>query len=284
VLSNGTITTVAGTGTGGYNNDNILATNAELKNPNGVALDTNGNIYIADSGNNRIRKVFAVNSTIITIAGTGTGPYNGDGILATNATLQDPRGVAVDTNGNIYIAETGNNRIRKVLSNGTITTVAGTGTGGYNNDNILATSAELNKPYGVALDTIGDIYIADGNNNRIRKVLSNGTITTVAGNGTGGYNNDNILATSAELNKPYGVALDTIGDIYIADTLNNRIRKVLSNGTITTVAGTGTGPYNNDNILATSANLLYPAGVALDTNGNIYIADTDNYRIRKIYA
>jgi hypothetical protein len=281
VTPGGIITTAAGTGTPGFNGDNIAATSAQLNDPWGVAVDGAGNLYIADRNNDRIRKV-TPGGIITTVAGTGTSGYNGDNIAATSAQLFDPYGLAVDRSGNLYIADTANNRIRKVTPSGIITTAAGTGTYGYNGDNIAATSAELYSPYGVAVDGAGNLYIADLNNWRVRKVTLGGTITTVAGTGTLGYNGDNIAATSAELNYPWAVAVDGAGNLYIADATNNRIRKVAPNGIITTVAGTGTPGYNGDNIAATSVQLNYPWGVAVDGAGNLYIADSTNFRIRKV--
>ena len=215
----GIITTIAGNGIAGYSGDGGLATNAELNNPYGVAVDSNGNIYIADTNNNRIRKVNSTTGIITTIAGNGTAGYSGDGGLATNAELYYPYGVAVDSNGNIYIADTYNNRIRKVNSTtGIITTIAGNGTAGYSGDGGPATNAQLNYPYGVAVDSSGNIYIADTDNNRIRKVNSTtGIITTIAGNGNPGYSGDGGPATNAELYDPSGVAVDSNGNIYIAD-------------------------------------------------------------------
>jgi sugar lactone lactonase YvrE len=286
VTPGGTITTVAGNGTPGYNGDNIPATSAELYDPAGVAVDGAGSLYIADLGNNRIRKV-TPDGTITTVAGngyesqSGFGGYNGDNIPATSAELFWPEGVAVDGAGNLYIADTTNSRIRKVTPGGIITTVAGNGTPGYNGDNIPATSAELSSPYSIAVDGAGNLYIADSLNVRIRKVTPGGTITTVAGNGTVGYNGDNIAATSAELQFPWGVAVDGVGNLYIGDS-PARIRKVTLDGTITTVAGNGTQGYNGDNIAATTAELYYPASVALDGAGSLYIADGNNNRIRKV--
>jgi uncharacterized repeat protein (TIGR01451 family) len=281
VDTSGTITTVAGTGTGGYNGDNIAATSAELYYPFDVALDSAGNLYIADQGNQRVRKVNS-SGTITTVAGTGTAGYNGDNITATSAQLYEPTGVAVDSAGNVYTADYGNNRVRKVDTTSTISTVAGTGTAGYNGDNIAAASAELNGPTGVAVDSAGNLYIAELNGQRIRKVNISGTITTVAGTGTAGYNGDNITATSAEIDNPYKVALDAAGDLYITDFTNQRIRKVDTSGTITTVAGTGTAGYNGDNAGATSAELNSPIGVAADGAAKLYVAEYNNSRIRNV--
>jgi uncharacterized protein (TIGR03437 family) len=254
--------------------DNGPATSAFLNQPQGVAVDSAGNLYIADWQDNRIRKV--ANGVITTVAGNGTRGYSGDNGLATSAQLAYPQGVAVDSAGNLYIADTSNSRIREV-SNGVIATVAGDGTFGFSGDNGPATSAQLNGPSGVAVDSAGNLYIGDLGNTRIRKV-SNGVITTVAGGSSS--IGDNGPATSAEF-APAGLAVDSAGNLYIADSYNNRIRKV-SNGVIATVAGNGTGGFSGDNGPATSAQLNYPAGVAVDSAGNLYIADTYNSRVRKV--
>jgi sugar lactone lactonase YvrE len=283
----GLINTVAGTGTNGYSGDGGLATNAELSSPDGAAVDSAGNIYVADTQNCRIRKLTASTGIISTIAGNGTCAYAGDSKQATSAELFEPSGVAVDSAGNIYIADWDNSRIRKVTaSTGIITTVAGNGSKGFSGDGNKATSAKLNSPFGVALDSAGNIYIADVDNYRIRKVtVSTGFISTVAGNGTAGYSGDGGAATSAELVGPTGVAVDAAGNIYIADSYGDRIRKVTaSTGIISTVAGNGFNGHSGDGGPATSAELYYPYGVAVDTVGNIYIADSDNYRIRKVTA
>ena len=284
--STGNILTVAGNGVQGYSGDGGQAMSAKINYPAGVAVDSSGNIYIADDLNQRIRKVTASTGVITTVAGNGTAGYSGDGSAATSAEINSPAGVAVDSSGNIYIADTSNNRIRKVtISTGKISTVAGNGTAGFYGDGGAATSAMLSSPYGVAVDANGNIYIADYSNQRIRKVTSTGIISTVAGNGTQGYSGDGGAATSAELNNPEGVALDSSGNIYIADRWNNRIRLVtISTGKITTAAGSGPWGYTGDGGPATSAKLTYPDGVAVDAYGNIYIADSGNSAIRKVFA
>jgi sugar lactone lactonase YvrE len=227
-VTSGKIKTVAGSATSGYFGDGGAPTSAELSNLTGVAIDNGGNIAIADRFNNVIRKV--TSTTITTVAGQGPpilGDYFGDGGAPTSAKLNQPYGVAVDSAGNIFIADFSNNVIRKVTST-KITTVAGQGPtlGGYSGDNGPATAAKLNQPSGVAVDTSGNLYIADMGNNVIRKVSTGGTIKTVAGNGTAGYSGDGGAPTSAKLNQPRGVAVDAAGALYIADTQNNVIRKV----------------------------------------------------------
>jgi sugar lactone lactonase YvrE len=272
------IATVAGNGTFGYSGDGGPATSAQLGLPNGVAIDPGGNLYVTDSA--RVRKV-SPNGIITTVAGNGIGSYSGDGGPATSANLSNPSGVTVDAVGNLYIADTDNNRIRKVAPSGIITTVVGTGTAGYSGDGGPATSAQIYFPFGLAFDATGNLYIADRNNARIRKVSQAGIITTIAGNGTAGYSGDGGPATSAQL-RPRGVAVDPEGALYIADEYNYRIRKVALNGIISTVAGNGTFGYSGDGGPATSAQLSYPFGVAVDANGTLYIPDSFNNRIRKV--
>jgi sugar lactone lactonase YvrE len=283
--STGVITTIAGNGTAGYSGDSGPATSAELNYPTGIALDNAGNIYFADTLNVRIRRITAATGIITTVAGNGTlGPW-GDNGPATSASMAYPDGVAVDSSGNIYIADTDNGTIRKVTaSTGVITTIAGTGYVGSSGDGGPATNATMNYPNEVALDGSGNIYIADSDNNKIRKITaSTGIITTVAGSGTSGYSGDGGAATSATLNTPFGVSVDNNSNIYVADFYNNTIREVAAaTGVITTIAGTGTAGYSGDNGPATSAQLKYPWGASIASSGGVYIADYYNNRIRAI--
>lgn len=276
-----TIITVAGNGTIGSNGDGGFATLAELNYPAGITLDGLGNLYIADRINHLIRKVNS-SGIITTVAGNDTAGYNGDTGLATLAKLNYPSDVAVDAAGNIYISDYGNNRIRKVNTSGFISTIAGTGALGYSGDGGLATAAQIDIPEGVAIDALGNIYIADCGNQRIRKVNTFGIISTVAGNGSIGFSGDGGLAIAAQFAYPQGVSVDNIGNIYISDRLNNRIRKVDTSGIISTVAGIGTQGFSGDGGSAIGAELNYPYSTAIDTAGNLYIADHYNDRIRVV--
>lgn len=279
------INTIAGTGTSGFSGDGSAASSALLNGPQDVAVDTFGNIYIADAANHRIRKITATSGVISTVAGTGTAGYSGDGAAATSALLYAPIGVAVDKTGNVYIADNGNHCIRKItISTGKISTIAGTGTAGSAGDGGLATSASLYAPYDVCLDTSGNIYIADVSNNKIRKITaSSGVITTIAGTGTPGFSGDGGAATSAKLYQPFSVAVDASGNVYIADTYNGRIRKITAtSGTISTIAGTGASGFSGDGGSASSALFNTPYSIGLDLSGNIYISDFLNNRVRKI--
>src|SRR5665213_2844289 len=237
----GVVTTVAGNGTNGYNGDGILATSAEIYNPNAIAVDAAGNIYIADYANQRIRKVTASTGLISTIAGTGVYGYNGDSLPGSATQIKESTGLAVDAAGNVYFTDLGNMRIRKIdAATGNVYNVAGNGIQGYNGDNIPALTAEFNDPYGIALDNAGNLLIADDDNLRVRKIeFTSGLISTVAGNGTGGYNGDAISPTAATIYHPRSVGADANGNFYVADMLNNRIRKVDNSGMISTVAGDG---------------------------------------------
>jgi uncharacterized protein (TIGR03437 family) len=285
-VTNGVITTFAGTGKAGFSGDGGPAPAAQLNFPGRIRLDAAGNLYFADGRNNRIRLVLAANGTISTVAGNGTSGYTGDGGPATSAEI-GAGGISVSASGNVYVAS--NNRIRLLTPASvqapqfTISTVAGNGTTGYSGDGGTATSAEINgtNGLGVVADAAGDFYIADYGNNRVRKVSQTGTISTVAGNGTAGFSGDGGPATSSALRGPAAVAIDMAGNLYIADTLNNRIRK-MTNGTITTIAGTGTAGFSGDGGPALSAEFNGPTAVALDAAGNLYIVDTRNNRIRMV--
>src|SRR5712691_1466420 len=270
VTGSDTIITIAGTGVAGFSGDGGQATSTQLNYPLGVNDDTQGNVFVADTSNNRVRKISG--GIITTIAGTGTAGFAGDGGQATSAQVNVPGGVAVDAQGNVYIADENNQRVRKISTAGIITTVAGNGVAGYLGDGGQATSAELNFPHGVAVDAQGNVFIVDTSNNRVRVVNTAGIITTVAGNGTAGFSGDGGQATSAELNFPRQVAVDAQGNLYIADTFNHRVRKV-SAGVITTFAGTGVAGFSGDGGAATSAQLNFPRGVALDATGNLYISE-----------
>ena len=313
------ITTVAGIGTEGFSGDGGQATSAELSAPYGVFIDAAGNMYISDTYNYRVRKVNTA-GIISTFAGGGSGGI-GYGGPATNVGLSGPFELAIDVLGNMYISDFYNNCIRKVNTAGIISTIAGNGystfvgpdNGGYSGDGGYATSAELNNPYGVVIDAVGNLYISDLFNDRIRMVNTAGIISTFAGGGSGGlgdggpataatlnfptgvaidfagnlyfsdqYTGDGGPATSAELANPYGVAIDAIGNLYFADGNNNRIRKINTAGIISTIAGTITSGYSGDGGYATAAELNGPTGVVCDATGNLYISDQSNNRIRKV--
>ena len=265
------IYTAAGTGSAGDSGDTFAATSAQLDKPGGIAFDSTGNLYIADTNNDRTRVVWwKSNKKIYAFAGTGTAGYSGDGGLATAAALRAPRGIYMSGN-DAYVADTDNHVIRKVTnSTGNINTIAGTGSAGYTGDGGLPTLAKMDKPIGIWMDGSGRIVIADSNNNVIRRIVVGSSITSLYSPGGLG------------LKDPRHIALDTNGDLYIADTGNHRIRKLNVTGEISTVAGTGSGGYSGDGGAATSAELNGPGSIALDAAGNIYIADTGNHCIRKI--
>lgn len=276
---NGIINMFAGTGTPGYGGDGGPAVEALLSSPRGLAVDTQGNVFIA-TGNHCIRKVDTSN-IITTVAGICLSPgYSGDGGPATSAQLFTPYEVAIDTPGNIFIADFSNHRIRKVATNGIITTVAGNGTAGYSGDGGPATSAKLYHPGGVAIDSLGNIYIADQYNHRIRKVDTSGIITTFAGNGLGGDTGDGGPATSAQVGSPLSVVVDPQGNFYI--THSCRVRMVNTAGTITTIAGSSTCGSSGDNGPARRATMTGVAQIALDSQGNLLLADEANLKVRKI--
>ena len=282
------VITVVGTGQAGYSGDGAAATAARLNGPRALAFDSQGNLYIADTRNNAVRRVDP-HGVITTVAGTGEAGSSGDGGPATSARLSSPSGVAVGFGDTLYIADSGNNRIRQVATNGTITSVAGTGEPRYAGDAGPATSAPLNSPQGLTFDSQGNLHIADTLNDRVRKVDLEGTITTVAGSGIRSFAGDGGPARIADLNLAAGpesagqaLAVDSQGNLYIADAGNQRVRRVGLNGVITTVAGSGQAGYSGDGGSATSATFNAPLGVAADLYGHIYIADTKNGRIREL--
>src|SRR5213593_2815483 len=277
----GTITTIAGNGSWGFSGDGGPATSAQLNYPGTVAVDAGGNIYIADTRNDRIRKV-SPSGMMTTIAGTGGGGFGGDGGPASLAMLNYPWGVTVVNNGNLFVADTLNQRIRRIGPDGIIQTAAGHGTRGFSGDGGPAVSAQLAEPSGVAVDGSGNLFIADTDNERIRKVTPEGIITTVVGNGMQGFSGDGGPALSAQLAYPNSVAVDGAGDLFIADTNNQRIRRVTPDGIITTVAGNGRFGYSGDGAAALAAQLGSPYGVSLDGTNTLLIADSANSRIRKV--
>ncbi len=327
-VSTGVISTVAGTGStsGAYNGDNIQATAATLNSPVDVIFDSYNNLYITDRYNNRIRKVDVSTGVITTVVGTGTSSSTGDGSAATSATIKGPSYSRFDSSGNYYISECDGHRIRKVITVSTeiptttpsiqptsatpsisptyypslsphtiivISTIAGTGTASYSGDNGQATSAALNGPHGIAIDSSGNVFIGDGSNYRVRKITaSTSIITNYAGIGTSSYSGDNGAASSAGITYPHQLSVDSsgisahttflwdmyslthlLGNLYITDFYNHRIRKVTaSTSVISTIAGTGASSYSGDNGLASSAALYLPAGVAVDTSGKLILA------------
>jgi len=279
------ISTIAGNGIQGDSGDAGAAISCTLSWPDGIAVDQHGNLFIANSGSNSIRKVNAGTGIINTIAGDDTAGYSGDGGLAINARLNGPVGITIDTSGNLFIADQYNQCIRKITaSTGIITTIAGNTTQGYSGDNGPAINAEFNTPTGIAIDKYQNLYIADAYNQCIRKISAiSGIITTVAGNGNVGFSGDGGQATSAIFNVPFGVAVDTLGNIYVADYQNFRVRKVdFNTGIINTIAGNNTPAFSGDGGLAINSGFVQPFCIALDKYQNIYIADEMDNRIRKI--
>jgi sugar lactone lactonase YvrE len=281
----GVITRVAGTGVAGFSGDNGPATAARLNTPRGAALDADGNLYIADSGNNRIRRVDAATGTITTVAGTGVAGFSGDAGPASAARLWSPRDVVIDGSGNLFIADSRNNRVRRIdAATGIISTVAGTGVFGAGADGILATASDLREPVGLAVDAAGHLYLAERSGHRVRRVdAATGFITTVAGTGVAGFNGNGILATAAQLNAPAAIIADEGGHLFIADTGNNRVRRIsAATGLISTVAGTGVPGFAGDDGAATAARLSTPTGIRLDESGHLFIADSGNDRVRRV--
>jgi sugar lactone lactonase YvrE len=279
----GIITTVAGSGEQGYSGDGGTATDAQLDSPAGVAVDASGNLYIADTHNQCIRKVAGGN--IATIAGSGSPGFSGDGGAATSAMLNQPTALAVGPDGSLYVADTDNHRIRKISfgsSGATITTVAGDGEQSFSGDSSTATLAGLDSPNGVAVDAAGNIYIGDTHNQRVRVVDTAGVISTLAGNGNKTFAGDGAAATNASLAGPRGLSVDTLGNIYVADSDNNRIRLIAKTGTITTLAGNGSQGFTGDGGPAVNATLDTPRATAVAATGVVALSDTNNQRVREV--
>ena len=315
------ITTIAGTGVYGYSGDGGQATLAQLGSPTGLVFDSIGNLFMADHGNNLIRKI-DTNGIITTFAGTGTGGYSGDGGLATSARFDTPTGLAFDKHGNLYVSDQYNYCVRKINTNGIISTIAGTGIQGFSGDGGQATAAQFYFTSGLIFDKVGNLYIGDANH-RVRKIDTIGIITTFAGTGIVGNSGNGGSASSANLNipgfqlidtsgnfffsdqnnnnvrkisslgiistiatgfsEPEQIAFDLIGNIYVADFMSNRIKKIdISTGTVSIVVGNGNASYAGDGGSPISASLNYPFGVVFDKQGNLYIADAGNRVIRKV--
>jgi len=295
VTAAGVISTIAGTGSPGSSGDGGLATQALIDAPAGLALDGAGNLYFADTNNHIIRRIDAFSHVITTVAGTpASHGYAGDGGAATAALLTSPEGIAFDEAGDLFIADTGNNVIRKVNTAGTISTVAGTGTAGFNGDGPTATAAQLSSPWSVSVAVVqnesqnGSLYIADLGNNRVRKVNTSGAISTIAGDGTRAFTGDGGPASAAELNEPTAIAIDPAGNLYIADSENNRVREISASAgnNIETICGTGvvasTQPGLGDDGSASAATINEPYALYFDQSGNLFIADRLDSLIRQI--
>ncbi len=281
----GIITTVAGDGDQGFAGDGGAPTDAQLDSPAGVAVDASGNLFIADTHNQRIRRVAGGNIT--TIAGTGVAGFSGDGGAAASAMLNQPTALAVGPDGSLYVADTDNHRIRKIVfgsNSTTITTVAGNGEQFFSGDGAAATLAGLDSPNGVAVDAAGSIYIGDTHNQRVRVIDAAGLISTLAGNGNKTYSGDGAAAIDASLARPRGLSVDAIGNIYVADSDNNRIRLIAKTGIIATLAGNGSQGFTGDGGSAVNATLDTPRATAVAATGVVALSDTNNQRVREVSA
>ena len=261
ITPTGVVSTLAGS-TEGFADG--TGTAAQFNSPYDVAVDSSGNVYVADTENSRIRKITPA-GVVSTLAGDGS-----------TAQFNNPLGVAVDSSGNVYVADTSNHCIRKITPGGMVSTFAGTGTSGHADG--TGTTAQFKNPLGVAVDSRDNVYVADYSNNRIRKITPGGMVSTLAGSGTEGYVDD--TGSTAQFKSPTGVAVDSSGNVYVTDFSNHRIRKITPAGVVSTFAGTGTRAHADGT--ANKAQFNYPSGVAMDSRGNVYVADARNNRIRKI--
>lgn len=286
VSPDGVMTTIAGDG-GTYNfascGDGGPAVKAQLKSPYGVGVDRKGIVYIADQQGNRVRKV-TPDGMISTLAGDGVRGFSGDGGPAARARVSGVNDVAFDSKGNIYLADTGNNRVRRVGTDGNMTTYAGSAEKGFAGDGGPATAAKASAPAALFVDTKDNVYFCDFGNHAVRKVTPEGIISTLAGTGEHGFNGDGIEAAKAQLYEPCGVAVDARGQVYIADSRNERIRVIRLNGKIETIGGTGMPGYSGDGGPATEGTIRVPDIIDIDAKGNLYLAEYRNNVIRKLTA
>jgi sugar lactone lactonase YvrE len=275
------ITTVAGTGQRGMSGDGGPATQALIQRPTAVALDSKGNLYIAEEQNNRVRMV-TPKGIITTVVGTGRTKLQDVDLSADKTNLSNAYGIATDLDDNLYVLSRGHAKILKVGADGIARRIAGTGKSGFSGDGGPALKAQINFSNHLVADSHGNLFIADTGNQRVRKISTDGIITTVAGTGERGYSGDGGPAVEAKLAAPAAIAIDADGNVYIADFLNHRIRKLSTDGTITTIAGTGTKGYNGDGRLAIESQIGEPCGVAVDRQGYVYIGDQVNMRVRAV--
>ena len=276
-----TISTIAGTGKRGMSGDGGPATDAPIGRPTAVALDSKGNLYIANEQIPRVRMV-TPEGIITTVAGTDSTEVQDGDRPATETNLSNAYGIATDLDDNLYVLSRGHSKIFKIGADGIAQHIAGTGESGFSGDGGPALKAQFNFPNHLVADATGNLFIADTANHRVRKISTQGVITTVAGTGKSGFSGDGGPATEAELGAPAAIAIDADGNLYIAEFFNHRIRKITTDGTITTIAGTGTPGYNGDGQPAIESQIGEPTGVAVDRSGYVYISDQVNMRVRVV--